>query len=214
MSFFQANVRDRPGPIRGDACVGLCHRVAVSAKRILDSALCKDNMENTTLLLENVPREVVPVTFVEAVSTTPTPLVSNLQVTRVRERPNFARVQCRLNIPLSVEFIDDVGVRHTVSSSCTANYDIILFVPRESIFPFEILAQCGVQSTVGTVDAVSLTANATICVTTSLKVIAETDLMIPAYGFAPTPPAISFSEDACRDFFELPLFPTSNNRRR
>jgi len=214
MSFFQANVRDRPGPIVGDPCKGLCHRVAISSRRVLDSALCKDTNEGVTLLLANIPRDVEPITFVEAVTMSPVPTMSDLKITRVPERPTFARVQCKLTIPLSVEFEDAQRIRHTATSQCISDYDVVMFVPRESIFPFEISSTCGVQSTTGTIDAVSQTATATICITTSLKVIAETDLLIPVYGFAPTPCAVLYHHDACKNFFELPLFPTSNTSRR
>ena len=209
MSFFQQGVRDRPGPIRGDPCVGLCHRVALSARRVLDSALCKETVEGAPLVLRDVPDDVVPTTFIEATSTSPVPVMSNLQITRMPERPTFARVRCRLTMPLGVDFLCQQGVRHTAKSDTSCDYDVVLFVPRESIFPFEIVAQCGVQSTTGNVNPQTRVATTTICVTTSLKVIAESDLLMPAYGFAPTPPGVNFHHDACKNFFELPLFPTS-----
>jgi len=210
MSFFQPNYRGvRPGPIHGDPCRDLCNRVAICARRVLDSALLREQQDNAQLLLENVRVGVTPTTFVEAITTTPTPTINNLRIDRIKERPNFARIQATLTIPLVVEFIDQDGMRETATSYTTEDIDIILSVPKESIFPFEVAAQCAVQSTTGTINATTRTASATLCINTSMKIIAESDIMIPAFGFAPSPRAVNFTEDVCRNFFELPLFPTS-----
>ena len=211
MSFFQSGKKriDRPGRIHGDPTIGLCNRLAIQVERILDCALSRETMENTQLFLEGIPREVASARFIEATSTTPTPTMSGLKVTRIDDRPRFARVQCTLNIPLEVQYEDETRTIRTATTRCYSNYDVVLFVPQESVFPFEITAQSSVQSSVGTIDLLGPTANATICVTTAIKVIATSDIMIPAYGFAPAPPAVTFSEDVCKGFFDLPLFPTS-----
>jgi hypothetical protein len=47
----------------------------------------------------------------------------------------------------------------------------------------------------------------TICVSVVLKILAEVDLMIPAFGFCEIPPCEEFAENVCDEFFSLPMFP-------
>jgi len=39
------------------------------------------------------------------------------------------------------------------------------------------------------------------------KVVADTDLLVPAYGICPAPKAVDFEQEASKEFFDLPLYP-------
>lgn len=205
MSFFSNHKHPRPGPIQGSPLNGLCHRVAIEARRILDMCICK--MQHDNNILEINERDLpAPVRFIESSSTQVTARISNLQVTRIQDRPTFCRVRCNVTTPMSIEFECAQGTLQRGTTQHMCSHDVVLFVPEQSIFPFDIVATSSTNVPVGTVDANGRIV-ATVCCTTIIKVITETDLLIPSYGFATPPPAIEFSEDACRGFFDLPLYP-------
>ena len=204
MSFFSNPNNVRPGPIECNPLAGLRHRVAVSATRILDSAMRKETHENTRLVID--PRLPPPVKFISADSIYPSAEISNLNISRIQERPTFARVTCDLNVPIQVVYEDQTGSRHVGRTNIAATEDIILFVPGESIFPFEIV--CRAQAVAPAGKVVNGDVVATVCLTMVMKVVTEADILLPTYGHVPAPPAVSFEEDACKGFFDLPLYPT------
>jgi len=86
------------------------------------------------------------------------------------------------------------------------SHDVVLFVPGEAMFPCEIISQTSANTPNARIDAQG-NISGTVCLTTIIKVMTDADILIPSYGFAPPPPAVSFDDDACRGFFDLPLFP-------
>jgi len=178
--------------------------VAVNVSRILDSCIQKDTVENMHLCINerDLPE---PVRFISAESTQTKALITDLSVTRIEERPTFARVCCDITVPLEVCFECAEGRRHVGTSQICGSQDVVLYVPGESVLPFEIVAIASCSAPVGTV--VNGRIIATLCTTTIIKVVTDSDILIPTYGFAPPPPAVSFAEDVCRGFFELPLYP-------
>ena len=204
MSFYSDGCHPRPGPIECNPLVGLNHRVAVNVSRILDSCIQKDTVENMHLCINerDLPE---PVRFISAESTQTKALITDLSVTRIEERPTFARVCCDITVPLEVCFECAEGRRHVGTSQICGSQDVVLYVPGESVLPFEIVAIASCSAPVGTV--VNGRIIATLCTTTIIKVVTDSDILIPTYGFAPPPPAVSFAEDVCRGFFELPLYP-------
>lgn len=207
MSFFSGN-RPRPGPIQENPpCSELRHRVAVSCRRVLDSSIRKINQENARIRLLNVPRDVEPDRLVCVSSPQTAATVGELRIDRIKDRPSFARVRCSLTAPVEVEFECTRGLRHVANANHSINQDVVMFIPPESVFPFEVTSTCQIQATGGTFEA-NNTLCGNLCTTAILRVISETDLFIPAFGVATAPPAVGFQENACRDFFDLPLFPT------
>jgi len=83
-----------------------------------------------------------------------------------------------------------------------------MFVPGESIFPFEVLATASANAPSGHVQNGSICI--TLCATAITKVVTETDLLVPTYGISIAPPSVNFREDACKEFFDLPLYPRGN----
>jgi len=208
MSLF-ANPRGiRPGPIDCNPLDGLCHRVAVVAKRILDSAIREETLENTPLPLAD-PRMPPPVRFISACSAQTAAVISNLEITRIRERRSFARVSYDVTIPVQVEYECAEGNCHRAQSCITSCDDIIMFVPGESVFPFEVTASCSAQATVGRI--VNGEVCATMCCTTVTRVVTDSDILLPTYGHIRPGHAVTARENACRDFFDLPLYPTGRN---
>lgn len=205
MSFFSNPRNIRPGPIEGNPLTGLCHRVAVSVKRILDCCCMRDTLENFPLELQGSTRLPPPVRFISAQSTSSHARVTNLSITRIRERPNFARVRCDVEIPLRVCYECADRMEHECCATVCVHEDIVLFIPGDSQFPFEIAATATAQATQGRVHSGEICA--TICCTVITKVVTEADLLLPTYGHLPPPGCVSFTQDACREFFDLPLYP-------
>lgn len=209
MSYYSNEKNISPGRIDGNPVAGLRHRVAICTERVLDSALKQEQQENLTLRLTNItpPGAQVPYTFISAHSTAERPIITNLTISRLEERPAFARVKCTVTIPLSVKFKDNTGQNETADSQISVNQDIIMYVPQASVFPFEVKAMASVNCPSGRYTGEN-TFTVTACITIITKIIAETDLLIPSYGFCPSPRAIEFEKTECADFFDLPLYPS------
>ena len=232
MSFYNARGDGVfPGLVNGNPTTGLRHRVAVCVERVLDSCMKQDTAEDTKLHLSirhcarnahsdseqarsnpdpkstPSPLPEKPYKFISAGSFQSAAQVTDLVVTRLSERPEFARVKCTVTIPMHVTVEDSKGERLTFDSCMSVAQDVILFVPKNSIFPFEVKAVAAVNCTSGKMSG-EHTCIVTACYTIITKVVASTDLLIPTYGFCPSPKAVDFSKEECNDFFDLPLYPS------
>ncbi|GHV02473.1 hypothetical protein FACS1894211_13910 [Clostridia bacterium] len=211
MSFFTNNKSDRsPGAINGNPLNGLCEKVCVQVKKVFDACIRQTQEENVTIVLKNfVPEKPAqPLTFISCRSTSPKGIVSNLIIDRLEEKPRQARVRCTVTLPMECIFVDANGVEGKAATSVSINEDIILFVPEPSIIPYQFEA---VVSAVA-LDGVPAGADAfrcNVCITVILKVIIETELLIPSYGYCHIPPCQEFTQEVCSGFFELPLYPDS-----
>ncbi|MCL2228505.1 MAG: hypothetical protein FWC00_01605 [Firmicutes bacterium] len=197
-----------PGPITRNALDGLSNRVAISARRILDCCKKQRSIEGARLKISHMPSHGAPFVFQSATSTQVEAGVSNLIVTRLEERPSFARIQCDITVPMVVAFKDNDGQVHTTHSELTVHEDIVMYVPQASIFPFEIVASASCNCPTGEFDEEYTEAIVTACLTVITKVVADTDLLIPVYGYCPAPDAVDFDVQVCDKFFELPLYPS------
>ena len=210
MSFFNARGGGAfPGTIEGNPTTGLRHRVAVCIERVLDSCMKQENAENTTLILSNIsptsPKS--PYKFISAVSTKTAVVVSDLAMDRLEGRPEFSRIRCFVTIPLCVTFEDSSGQKHTAESHMNVGVDVILYVPKDSIFPFEVKATAAINCQNGKAsgdNAFVVTASYTLII----KITATTDLLLPTYGFCQTPRAVDFQQDERNEYFDLPLYPS------
>ena len=61
----------------------------------------------------------------------------------------------------------------------------------------------------GTIDEDVITLEG--CVLLIIKVVADTELLVPSYGYCQIPPCQEFSQNVCEGFFEMPLFPSVLN---
>ena len=209
MSFFSDTNNISPGRIDGSAMNGLQHRVAICAERVLDSALKQEQRENVSLVLSGTaPTAAAPYKFINAHSTTAAATVTNLSIVRLEERPAFARVKCTVVIPLTIKYENHSGEKNEGPSEIKVDEDVIMYVPNASIFPFEIKAQASVNCPNGKFIGSTQNCTVTACITIVTKITATTDLLLPAYGFCPSPRAIEFEKAECSDFFDLPLYPS------
>ena len=113
-----------------------------------------------------------------------------------------------MEIPLEVFFEDANGKRGSGCASIIIPKDVVMFVPDESIIPFELQSVVNAICVSGTFrpgDGIRFDVD--ICVTIILKIVARVELLIPAFGFCEIPPCENFAENVCDEFFQLPLFP-------
>ena len=210
MSFFSNNRTDNrcPGPITGNPLNGLCERVCIQTNKVFDS--CRKQISETglTFTLTNItPQDLVePYTFVSA-QTNGDAYFSNLVIDRFPDRPNFARVSGTVNVPIIVNFTDSNGKEGSGTTVLSFNQDVILFVPQPSVVPFTIDVFAGLAIA----DATYLgdnTFSCDACIQIILRVIVNTNILVPSYGYCPIPPCQDYStNDVCPGFFDLPIYP-------
>lgn len=219
MSFYSyknAGAERMPCNIKGGTEGGMTggtpikERVCVQVKKVYDACLQQEQLDDVTVTLRCIePRNVTPQPPLEFVSCRSTDVHGKLCDVRIDPIPNrehFARVRATVEIPIEVVFTDSTGREFTGVATITVRKDVILFVPDDSIIPFFldniVSAICVLGNWVG-----NTTFEITVCVTVILKIVAEVDLLIPAFGFCAIPPCEEFAENICDEFFSLPIFP-------
>lgn len=146
MSFYSyknANPCSCPGVISGSALDGLQEKVCVQVKRVYDSCLQQEQLDDKKVTItsyamvannncgcscncncgcgssadttETVPptsAPVPPITFESCRSTTTEGTIRNLTVERLCDRPCFARVRCKIDVPIDILFVDSRCVEY------------------------------------------------------------------------------------------------------
>jgi len=221
MSFYTDS---RPGIFPGqtnNAMNGLCERISIQATKVFDACMNQSQLENYSLTLTNFTpsNPATPLTFVSGSSVVGSATVSNLVITRFDDRPNFARVQANINVPVNVTYTDANGVPGTATGTITVNQDVVLYVPQPSLTPIDVVAFGSAVIASGTYNPTTGGFTISVCLTTILKVVAVVDVLVPSYGYTPIPPCTPYTGDeVCPGVFDLPLYPTavspqSNNAR-
>lgn len=212
MSFFNG-VRNAmtPGPITGNPLNGLCEKVCIQVKKVFDACIRQVQQDDVIMTLNNLdpPNPTFPLTFVSARSITTKGIISNLTITRLPNRPRFARVRCTVNIPIEVIYVDANNVEGRADAILGIVQDVVLAVPQQSIIPYEVEAVVSVVCPEGRAvndQQMSVTA----CITIIMKIVIESELLIPSYGYCFIPQCEPYTENLCSTFFELPLYPQSN----
>lgn len=211
MSFFSSNFGNHvPGCITGNPCDGLCERVCIEVFKVFDSAVLQQHLEET-VSLENVNiNPVEPLTFVSGESVGGTAVIENLQIIRFSDRPNFARVVGDAVVPIKVNFVDANGVEGFGFSSIRVPFDVIMHVPQDGLVSTEVLANANLVSNIG--EWVSgYTFNLTICLNLILRVGCQAQMLVPSYGYCLLPRAVSYNDNVCAGFFQLPLYPSGQS---
>lgn len=213
MSFFSNFQSDRsPGPISGNPLNGLCEKVCIQVKKVFDACLKQGQEDNVIIqLTDNVPSSpVYPLTFVSAKSTSTTATLSGVTIDRLPDRPSFARVQASVGIPVEVVYTDANGVEGVGKGVATFSEDVVLFVPEPSVIPYGLDAVVSLVAPEGTY-VPDNTFSVTACTTIILKIVMDAELLVPSYGYTVIPPCNEYSQEVCSGFFELPLYPGTNN---
>mgnify|MGYP000995367007 CR=1 FL=1 len=182
MSFYTAASRENnncPGLVAaGQDTLGIRERVCVQVKKVYDACLQQLVLEDEIVVICPTGGPFTkPLNFIGCRNVKSRGVVKNLRIDKIKKR-----------------------------ATITVPKDVVLFVPDDSIIPFEI------EATVGATCADGRFLNdfrfkLDLCVTIILKVIAEVELLIPAFGFCFIPPCEEFAEAICSEFFGLPLFP-------
>ncbi len=213
MSFFTNFNQDRcPCKISGNPLNGMTEKVCVEVNKVFDACIKQTQEEGVILPLtnNNPVAPAFPLTFISAKSSSTRGIIQAVQVDRLSDRPNMARVQATIAIPVEVLYTDANGVQGIAQSSVTVSQDVILFVPEPSVIPYEVEAVVSLISTEGAYTDVN-TFTVTSCITVILKIVMEVQLLIPSYGYCNIPPCQEYSQEVCAGFFELPLFPNNND---
>lgn len=212
MSFYsyknKGNERS-PGLADFEALQCITERVCIQVNKVYDSCLQQDSMEDVEMVLNEL-QGTAPYTFISLRNSTPAGTIEDLTVTRLQDRPNFARIQANIIIPLTVNYSDSTGTEYVTPANFTVKKDVIMYVPDDSIMPYRIECNCGAVSVIGEISQPvgrNYTLTSDICMSVIMKVLAEVDLLVPAFGFAEIPPCEEYADEACDDFFALPLFP-------
>ncbi len=197
-----------PGRIVGNPLHNLCERVCVEAKKVFDGCMMQQSLEGSVLTLSGYTpsNPTAPLTFVAATNSAAKPQITVNNVQILPDRNGLSRVTASVAIPMTVTYTDASGVQGVASSTLNIEQDVVLFVPQNSIMPYEIEAVCGVVCSKGTYTAEN-TFVVTACVTLILKVVMDVELMLPSYGYCQLPPCQPFNEEICAGFFETPLYP-------
>lgn len=213
MSFFSNFNTDRcPCQISGNPLNGLCEKVCVEVNKVFDACMKQSQEDGIVLnLTDNVPASpTYPLTFISAKSTTTEGTLSAVSVDRLADRPNFARVQVTVDVPVEVLYVDANGVEGKAQSTVSFSQDVILFVPEPSVIPYSVKAVVSLISTEGVYTGENQF-TVSCCATIILKIIMPVELLVPSYGYCAIPPCQDYSQEVCAGFFELPLFPNTTN---
>lgn len=211
MSFFSGiRTEQIPGPITDNPMRGLCEKVCIQVKKVFDACLKQQHVTDTQVQLSSFTpaNPTFPLTFVSGQSSlTSKPTLSNLSVTRFTDRPNFAHVSAIANIPIEVVYTDANGTQGVASGVISLPQDVVLFLPQASIVPYQVELVASAIIAQGAFDNSIITLEG--CVMMIIKIVAETELLIPSYGYCHIPQCQEFSTNVCQGFFEMPLFPST-----
>ncbi|HEY8423140.1 MAG TPA: hypothetical protein VIL23_00040 [Clostridia bacterium] len=212
MSFYNCNRSDfLPGVISGNPLHGLCEKVCVQVKKVFDACIYQTQLDNLVITLSNFEpaNPAFPLTLVSGRSIATRGIIKDLTVTRLEDRPRFARVKALINIPMEIIYVDANNKEGRADAVIGLTVDVVLAVPSQSIIPYEVEAVVSAVIPEGT--AINdLQMSVTACVTIILKITIEVELLIPSYGYCFIPECEEFAESACNAFFELPLYPRSD----
>lgn len=215
MSFYsyknQGNERC-PASIGAEGLNRIIERVCIQVNKVYDACLQQETLNDVRIVLKNVCQPqtsfVPPLTFISCRSTTVEGKLRGTRIDRLPERPNFARVRTKVEIPIEVIFEDSQGRRGSGFAVIIIPKDVVLFVPDESVIPFHLESVVNAVCVSGNfVPGDMFRFDVDVCITIILKIVAKVELLVPAFGFCEIPPCEEFAENICDEFFRLPLFP-------
>lgn len=194
----------KAGSIRGNALCGLNERICINVRKIFDGCITRYSDRTFTLTFDGELEGIAPFTYVETRSSGPS-VVENLVVTPIEGNRN--RIQMDVVTPVTVTYTDANGDTFTATTTVTIPRDIILNLPENSLSSYVIEVTTNLASTIGAFDGETLTITA--CVVQIIRVLINVDILIPSYGYCEYPSCEEYSDEICRELFNLPIFPTT-----
>lgn len=212
MSFFiNNNNPNRPGSICNNPTNGLCEKALIETTKVFDACLSQSTESGVVISVTDFDPDnpVLPLTFISTEADPENPaFISDLIVTRLNDRPNFANITGNVTIPLIVTYRDANGVIGTGTSSVTYPINTVLFYPQPSLHPTRVEVTANFRSQIGTFSGDN-TFTITGCLQIIIKVVADVLLLIPTYGYPTIPPCQASEVNVCPGVFDSPLFPSS-----
>ena len=182
------------------------NRVVVSVPRVLDSAMVVTQDAQLQIPAGTLPRTVTTPCTVNRIQAAATETqMTNIVITPLGDHTRCARVTATVQVPLTLAMTDSNRVSFESHTSLTKNISVVLYIPEDTAFPYDITAEAafGCDSATVTDENASI-----VCATTKIlvRITATTDLLIPSYGYAP----MHRADNACsnsQNFLNQPLFP-------
>ncbi len=211
MSFFiNNNNQNRPGAICGNPLNGLNEKILIEVTRVFDACLQNETITGVTLTTTNYnpASPALPLTYISTETNQVIgPTTTNVVITRLDNRPNFATVTGQVTFPLIVTYRDANGVLGTATATYTTDFSAVLCVPQPALSPVEVKVTGQVTSAVGTYTAEN-TFTITACVQIIVKVVADVDILVPSYGY-PCIPECQNIPTVCPGVGDISLYPTT-----
>jgi len=194
-----------PGPVEPGQIPEPTEIACIEVTKIYDACsqrLCLDNIPSITF----VPTGTNPV-FSECNNITVTLVTPpGFVITPITDRPGFARVEATFLVSYDIIINYPDGTTQTLPANTTTfTKDIVLYVPNSeiAIMKYEAVAECLYgKVNVGTTTTVDVILGIWIVIKSAVDV----QLLIPAYGFCPTPPSCEeFPSNVCDEFMQRPF---------
>ncbi|HPT79335.1 MAG TPA: hypothetical protein PK830_09570 [Candidatus Atribacteria bacterium] len=214
MSFYsyknEGNPRC-PGRIGFEGLKKITEKVCIQVNKVYDSCLQQETLEDVRICLRDIKGSKnfdPPLNFISCRSTTVKGKLVGTRIDRLPDRPNFARVRTKVEIPIEVIFEDEHGKQGIGDAILAIPKDVIMYVPDESVIPFQLESVVNAVCVAGEfVPGDTFRFDVDVCVTIILKIVAKVELLVPSFGFCEIPPCEEFAEQICDEIFDLPLFP-------
>ncbi len=197
----------RAGRITGNPLCGLCERVCIQTKRVLDGCVYRrSNVEFSVTLSAVSPSLIPPYTF-SKIRSMGISVVQNLVLSTLLD--GKTRVQASIVVPVTVTFTDASGTVGTGQGEVTIDRDVVLSLPNQSLVPYAIETSTVIEGSIGTFVASGTGVIASACVLQIVRATAVVELLVPSYGYCEYPDCEDFGDRECRSLFGRPIFPTS-----
>ena len=183
------------------------NRVVVSVPRVLDSTMVVTQNAQLQIPVGTVPPIAVAPFTINRIQAVPNETqMTNIVITPLGDNTRCSRVTATITLPLMVSLTDSNNTQFETNTTVTRNISVVLFIPETTAFPYTITAEGAFGYDSATVTAETITVNnATTKIL--IRITAITDLLIPAYGYAPLNPASGNQCSDSQNFLNQPLFP-------
>jgi len=196
-----------PGPVEPGQLPEPTEIACIEVTKVYDACsqrICLDNIPPITFVpsVLNLTPSFGEITNITVSLVTPPGFV----ITPLPDRPGFARVEATFQVTFDIVINYPDGTTQTLPGNTTTfNKDIVLYVPdpNVAIMKYEALAEC----LYGKVNlGVTTTVEVIIGVWIVIKSAVDVQLLVPSYGFCPTPAACEeFVTDVCEIFNQKPF---------